>query len=86
MSSKRSSKDAEFPELEGVMFISPAERAKAEARIRAQREEEAKARAEAARLEEVSVRENKGCIFDRCCVPFRLLCRCDEPLWGKQCK
>ncbi len=56
MSRKRS--EAEFPELEGVMFITPAERAKAEARIRAQREAAATAQAEAARIEEV-----------RACVP-----------------
>lgn len=53
MSSKRG-KD-EYPELEGIMFISPAERAKAEQRVRQQREAEAAKKAEQEKIEAVSL-------------------------------
>ena len=85
MSSKRGSKETEFPELEGVMFISPAERAKAEARIRAQREAEAAAKAEAARIEEVRARwlleqisghEQADLIWIYACIPREYGGRC----------
>ncbi len=46
-------KEDEFPELEGVMFISAGERAKAEKKIREQRAVAEAAKAEAAKAEEV---------------------------------
>ena len=52
MSGKRG-KD-EYPELEGIMFISAAERAKAEQRVRQQREAEAAKKAEQEKIEAVS--------------------------------